>query len=87
MDTEKTMGRVSRPETVENYEFSKGVKNFWTFLDDQNRSNGAARGSTSIPIFFSGIPQYENPKFQLLACSGARHRRGAAQKIFPRVIP
>ena len=81
------MGRVSKPETLQNYEFSEGVKIFWTFLDDQNRSNGAARGSTSIPIFFSGFPQYENPKFQPLPCSGARHRRGAAQKIFPCVIP
>ena len=43
--------------------------------------------STTIPIVFSRAPQYENPNFQLLGCSGARHRRGAAQKIFPRVIP
>ena len=35
MDTEKTMGRVSRPETLENDEFSKSVKFFWTFLEAQ----------------------------------------------------
>ena len=33
MDTEKTMGRVLRPETLEIYEFSKSVKFFWTFLE------------------------------------------------------
>ena len=43
--------------------------------------------STTIPIVFSRAPQYENPNFQLLGCSGARHRRGAAQKIFTRIIP
>ena len=31
------MGRVSRAETVEKYEFSKSVKFCWTFLEAQNR--------------------------------------------------
>ena len=39
------MGRVSRPETAENYEFSKSVKFFWTFLEAQNRLNGGPGGS------------------------------------------
>ena len=32
----KTMGRVSRLETVENTEFSKSVKFFWTFWEPKN---------------------------------------------------
>ena len=31
------MGRVSKPETGENDEFSKSVIFFWTFLEAQNR--------------------------------------------------
>ena len=38
------MGRVSRPETIENHEFSKSVKFFGTFLEAQNRLNGGPRG-------------------------------------------
>ena len=37
------MGRVSRPETIENYEFSKSVKFFGTFLEAQNRLNEGPR--------------------------------------------
>ena len=76
MDTEKTMGRVSRPETVENYEFSKDVK-LGTFWEAENRLNGAARGPRSISKFFSGTPQYLEPQRELLGCPGARDRRGA----------
>ena len=54
MDTEKTMGRVSRLETIENYEFSKSVKFFWTFLEAQNRLHGAARGPR---VFQSSSPE------------------------------
>ena len=67
------MGRVSRPETAENYEFSKSEKFFWTFLEAQNRLNGAARGPTSIPTFFSETPQYVLPQLEVLGCSGARN--------------
>ena len=73
------MGRVSRPETIENYEFSKSVKFFWTFLEAQSRLNGAARGPKSIPKFFSGTPQYVGPQGELLGWPGARDRRGAAR--------
>ena len=38
--------------------------------------------STTIPIAFSRAPQYENPNFQLLGCSGARHRRVRPRKYF-----
>ena len=71
MDTEKTMGRVSRPETAENYEFSKSVKFFWTFLEAQNRLKGAAKGPKSIPKCFSGTLQYVGPQGELLGWSAA----------------
>ena len=65
------MGRVSKPETLENYEFSKSVISFLTFLEVQNRLNGAARGPKSIPKFFSRTPQYVGPQRQILRCPGA----------------
>ena len=80
------MEKDSKPETFQNYKFPEGAKNFWTLLDDQNRSNGAARGPTSIPTVFSETPQYVLPQLELLGCVEARHPRGALRKNIPRGI-
>ena len=77
MDTAKTMERVSRPETRENHEFSKSVIFFGTFLEAQNRLNGAARGPKNGPDLFSGTPQYVRLKRELPKWSGGRDRWGA----------
>ena len=44
------MGRDSRPETAENYEFSKSVKFFWTFSEAKN----------GLKMTFQAISRAEN---------------------------